>query len=91
VRTRLPALRACYDEARRTAPSLEGTATATFVVAADGSVHDVDVSGLGHLYGESCLAEVFRTLRFPAPGGGVAFVARYPLRFTRPRSAGSGR
>jgi serine/threonine protein kinase len=84
VRTRLPALRACYDEARRTAPSLEGTATVSFVVDGDGSVHDVEVGGLGHLYGESCLAQVFRTLRFPAPAGGAAFVARYPLRFTRP-------
>jgi hypothetical protein len=91
VHAQLAELRRCYDEARRTAPALEGVVTARFVIRADGSVDDdVGIVGLDHLYATSCLARVFRALRFPASADGTVLTVRYPLRFSRPsRPAGS--
>jgi Ca-activated chloride channel family protein len=76
-------VRACYEAALRTAPTLEGRVSVRFVIGPDGRVTAsvVESSTLGDGRAERCVADVVHDLAFPAvPSGGVITVT-YPFLF----------
>lgn len=72
---------ACYNKARRVAPELEGTANATFTIAANGKVTNVAVSGLGDA-ADKCVAGVVAKLKLAKPTHRAAVEVTYPLSFS---------
>jgi tetratricopeptide (TPR) repeat protein len=72
VRGATPRMRACYTRQLHTDPAASGHVDVSVVVDSLGEVKSADVTtGLsGDL--KSCVAGVFRTLHFPAPGTGDA-------------------
>ena len=72
----------CYERALLKDPKLEGRVVVRFVIAADGSITDVRDEGstLASPEAVSCMLEIYRKLRFPAPEGGIVTVV-YPIQF----------
>jgi TonB family protein len=82
----LPAIRACYREALRRAPSLAGTLKVAFEIAADGRPAGVAVQGPGLTDAalQRCALQKMSVLRFKPPRWarlGTKLQATYPLRF----------
>ncbi|MDB4938483.1 MAG: hypothetical protein JWP87_5455 [Labilithrix sp.] len=80
VRKHAGRIRACYDDGlRRRGPTLAGRVTTKFVIARDGSVRDAanERSEVNDEKVVSCITEVFASMRFPEPEGGVVTVV-YP-------------
>lgn len=88
IRRDLNAIRACYREALRLNPELEGTVTLTFIVQENGMIGELRVaeSDLDHPEAEACLVEQLRWMRFHEPE--AAFSVRYPFRFSPAQTAG---
>jgi hypothetical protein len=81
---------ACYNRARKQLDIPEGvaTATATFTIASDGKVTDVDVSGLADV--DQCVAGVLAKLTLAKPKDGAPVEVKYALRFYRPYPVPAG-
>lgn len=86
ARTHFPRLRACYEHALKTEPTLHGVVAIRFGIDATGSVSTAAVAPTtapdpltdGPM--SSCVLGVFRTLSFPEPKSGTVSVL-YPIRF----------
>ena len=78
VKSNLAKLQTCYDRALLANPGIEGKVLATFKVAIDGTVREAKASGV-HPDLESCVADVIKTLRFPA--GTTEVAVSYPFTF----------
>ncbi len=80
VRQNFGRIRACYQEALRTSPSLQGRVVVRFKIAKDGSVTDATGQGsdLPSPAVIACIVQVFRSLSFPAPESGTVIVS-YPI------------
>lgn len=72
----------CYDEGRRTSPTLQGKVTVKFEIDPNGIVtKSADArSDLPDAAVVQCVVDVYRTLRFPKPESGVVTVY-FPLIF----------
>jgi hypothetical protein len=72
----------CYDEGRRTSPTLQGKVTVKFEIDPNGIVtKSADArSDLPDAAVVQCVVDAYRTLRFPKPDGGVVTVY-FPLIF----------
>ncbi len=81
VRAAFGRFRRCYDEGLRKTPTLQGRVAIKFVIDATGAVSSVTDGGseLTDPTVLACVAQVFKTLKFPAPGG-IVTVA-YPIHF----------
>ncbi len=80
IRQHLPEISRCYERQLRRTPKLAGTATAMFVVRADGRVVQPAVRGMTAGLG-ACIARALEGVRFPPiPGGGTVTVS-YPFMF----------
>jgi hypothetical protein len=75
----------CYDEGRRTSPTLQGKVTVKFEIDPNGIVtKSADArSDLPDAAVVQCVVATYRTLRFPKPNGGVVTVY-FPLIFNPP-------
>ena len=80
VRRNLARIQACYEKQLLAQPTLEGTVTLKFRIAADGKVASAEASGLDTKVA-SCVADVIESLAFPAPKGGGAVDVTYPFTF----------
>jgi len=83
VREEYARLRGCYEEGLRRDPTLTGRVTTRFVIARDGTVSQVSNGGsdLPDPVALECMFDVFRTLVFPRPDGGIITVV-YPIMFS---------
>jgi len=84
VRRHLNEVRYCYQRELQRSPSLAGKVSVKFVIAGDGTVSSAvtDKTTLGSAAAESCIAQRFMRMQFPAlKGGGVAII-RYPFLFS---------
>ncbi|HSO35184.1 MAG TPA: VIT domain-containing protein [Labilithrix sp.] len=80
VRAATPRLRACYTRQIQTNPSAGGHVDLSVVVDSLGEVKTADATSTMSSELKTCMAGVFRTLRFPAPGTGNArFTASFDL------------
>ncbi len=79
IRQHLPAVRYCYEKELITQPTLQGTVTVKFVIAADGSVASAAGSGLPVV--DACVATVVQKMVFPKPRGGGTVNVSYPFKF----------
>ncbi len=75
--------RACYNDARRTNPRLEGRVNVRFVINGDGTVATAsdagsDMRDRGVI---NCVVRNFYALTFPRPEGGVVPVI-FPISFS---------
>lgn len=83
VRQSHPAFRSCYEQGLGRDPELQGKVRVRFVIGTEGYVIQVEVTEPTTLPDPlvvDCVAEVYRTLRFPKPDGGNVTV-NYPLHF----------
>lgn len=72
VRTQDARFRACYDQARARRPALQGRVNMRFVVQRDGSLAQVDVTGLPEAPEVStCIRAHLTGLRLPRPEAGT--------------------
>lgn len=77
VRANFLRLRACYDSARKTDPSLQGTVEVKFIISKTGEVTSA-IATPGTLKSTSaatCIAGVLKTLSFPEPEGKIVSVS----------------
>lgn len=83
----MPQIRYCYERELVKNKGLEGGATVTFTIGANGRVSAVTASGLGNRNVESCIESVIAKIEFPPPNGGGVVEVRYPFRFRVDESA----
>jgi hypothetical protein len=83
VRAEYDRLRACYDQGLKNDPGLAGHFATRFVIGRDGSVAQVADAGstLPDEAARRCMFDVFRSLKFPPPEGGIVTVV-YPIMFS---------
>jgi len=83
IRRHINRVRYCYERQLQSEPSLEGRLTIRFTIAATGNSQSAaavaDTLGSGAV--QSCVVQVVRTMRFPAPNGGGVVVVSYPFVF----------
>jgi outer membrane biosynthesis protein TonB len=79
IKANLGEITACYQEVAAKKPGLEGTVTATFTIAADGSVATADAIGVDGAV-DACIIYLLRRLRFPPPTQ-APLVIKYPFVF----------
>jgi len=91
VRQNFGRFRQCYDNGRRSNPSLQGRVKVKFVIDKTGAVSTVDTGGsdLPDKGVVSCVGAGFRGLSFPQPEGGIVTVSM-PIRFAPFASRGAG-
>jgi len=77
------ALRACYEEALKIDPKLQGTVTLSFRISPDGAVSDgaATSSTLTHLGTQECLVQAVEAIKFPKSSGETK-VGAYPLKLS---------
>ena len=78
---KLPQLRACYQRVQRTT-NASGNIVASFIIATDGSVNQVDIVD-DTMHSEEmnqCVVQALRTAHFPKPEGDAVTI-RYPFIF----------
>lgn len=80
IRRSMVPIRACYDQALLTQPTLEGTVQVIFEIGRDGRVPFAQGMGVDDAVAE-CVAAVIRGLQFPQPDGGGRVRVRYPFAF----------
>lgn len=79
-----PRFRPCYDRARATQPALAGRINMRFVIARDGSLTNVDVSGLPAAPAvATCIRGELQAAHFPRPEAGTLPFS-YGMNFTPP-------
>lgn len=75
VRSRDPQFRVCYDRGRGRVRALQGRINLRFVLKRDGTVDQLDVSGLPEAPEvATCIRENLTTLRLPRPEGGTLVI-----------------
>ncbi|HEU0037370.1 MAG TPA: AgmX/PglI C-terminal domain-containing protein [Kofleriaceae bacterium] len=79
VRTHLRRVEFCYEKALLERPTLAGTTTVKFVIAADGHVASATGAGFDPDV-DTCVAKVVLAMRFPASNAGDTAVS-YPFVF----------
>jgi hypothetical protein len=83
IRSKLPQIEYCYQQALGRNPMLEGTSHLTFTITAQGNVIDARAQGLDADV-DACIVEVVRELDFPEPSDGQPVtVTDYPFTFQR--------
>lgn len=81
IRSKMLELRACYEAARATQPTLAGRLSVRFTIGVDGAVTSTEVvTGLEPAV-DRCVARVVRAAVFPPPRGGGVVVVNYPFHF----------
>jgi len=82
VRTRLGAIKACYERALKRNPNLSGKVVIHWTITQAGTVSGVDVEQdtLGDAEVASCIKSLIARWRFPAPSGGSVDVS-FPFVF----------
>ena len=82
VRSRLGAIKACYERALKRNPSLSGKVVVHWTITAAGTVSGIDVESdtLGDNEVASCIKSLVARWRFPAPAGGSVEVS-FPFVF----------
>lgn len=82
VRSRLGAVKACYERALKRNPSLSGKIVIHWTITAAGTVSGVDVENdtMGDSEVASCIKSLIARWRFPAPSGGSVDVS-FPFVF----------
>jgi hypothetical protein len=82
VRTRLGAIKACYERALKRNPNLSGKVVIHWTITQAGTVSGVDVETdtLGDAEVASCIKSLVARWRFPAPSGGSVEVS-FPFVF----------
>ena len=82
VRTRLGAIKACYERALKRNPNLSGKVVIHWTITQAGTVSGVDVEQdtLGDAEFASCIKSLVARWRFPAPSGGSVDVS-FPFVF----------
>jgi outer membrane biosynthesis protein TonB len=82
VRSRLGAIKACYERALKRNPSLSGKVVIHWTITAAGTVSGVDVENdtMGDSEVASCIKSLVSRWRFPAPSGGSVEVS-FPFVF----------
>ncbi|MFL5304072.1 MAG: AgmX/PglI C-terminal domain-containing protein [Polyangia bacterium] len=82
VRTRLGAIKACYERALKRNPNLSGKVVIHWTITQAGTVSGVDVEQdtLGDAEVASCIKSLVARWRFPAPAGGSVEVS-FPFVF----------
>ena len=95
VRAYEPRLRPCYDRARATRPALAGRVNMRFVIGRDGTLNNVDVTGLPEAPEvATCVREELQRSVFPRPESGTLPFATgmnfTPPPATPPRGRGRG-
>ncbi len=83
VRSNFDRMRACYEKGLAEDAKLEGKVSMRFVIDREGKV---PVAGIGELTLPQCdvarcVRDVFKTLQFPKPEGGIVTVT-YPIMFS---------
>jgi hypothetical protein len=82
VRQNNSRFRLCYEQGLKNSPGLQGRISVRFVIGRDGKVATVSATDdLANPSVRECVVNVFRTLRFPQPEGGIVTVS-YPLVFS---------
>ena len=82
VRSRLGAIKACYERALKRNPNLSGKVVIHWTITQAGTVSGVDVEQdtLGDAEVASCIKALVARWRFPAPAGGSVDVS-FPFVF----------
>jgi hypothetical protein len=82
VRTRIGAIKACYERALKRNPNLSGKVKVRWTITAAGTVSAVEIEedNLGDNEVSSCIKGLVSRWRFPAPSGGSVDVV-YPFVF----------
>lgn len=82
VRTRIGAIKACYERALKRNPNLSGKVKVRWTITAAGTVSVVEIEedSLGDAEVSSCIKGLVSRWRFPAPSGGSVDVV-YPFVF----------
>ena len=82
VRSRLGAIKACYERALKRNPTLSGKIVIHWTITAAGTVSGVDVENdtMGDSEVASCIKSLISRWRFPAPSGGSVEVS-FPFVF----------
>jgi len=82
VRTRIGAIKACYERALKRNPSLSGKVKVRWTITAAGTVSAVEIEedSMGDSEVASCIKGLVSRWRFPAPSGGSVDVV-YPFVF----------
>ena len=82
VRSRLGAIKACYERALKRNPTLSGKVVVHWTITAAGTVSGIDVENdtLGDSEVASCIKGLVARWRFPAPAGGSVEVS-FPFVF----------
>ncbi|HEY4055996.1 MAG TPA: AgmX/PglI C-terminal domain-containing protein [Kofleriaceae bacterium] len=78
IKRKVDAFSYCYEKQLMSNPSLSGTINAQFLIAPNGTVQAASATGLGDTAG--CVADVIKTIKFPATAGGNVQVS-YPFTF----------
>ncbi|CAN5912396.1 hypothetical protein BH11MYX2_BH11MYX2_02380 [soil metagenome] len=78
IKRKVDAFSYCYEKQLMANPGLSGTINAQFLIAANGTVQAATAQGLGDT--ASCVADVIKTIKFPATDGGNVQVS-YPFTF----------
>jgi len=88
VRTRIGAVKACYERALKKRPDLSGKVKVRWSITAAGMVSDVEIEedSVGDSEVTSCMKGLVRRWRFPAPSGGSVVVV-YPFIFESTKEA----
>jgi hypothetical protein len=83
VRQNFGRFRACYQDALRTRPTLQGRVSIRFVIDRTGGVATAADGGsdVGDPSLVACVARAFEALAFPQPDGGMVTVV-YPIQFS---------
>jgi hypothetical protein len=79
VKANVSKLQLCYEQALLANPGIEGKIVVTFTIGIEGAVGDVSANGI-HPDVETCVAEKFRTFKFPKPSVNKVEV-QYPFTF----------
>jgi len=82
VRTRIGAIKACYERSLKRNPSLSGKVKVRWTITAAGTVASVEIEedSMGDAEVTSCIKGLVSRWRFPAPSGGSVEVV-YPFVF----------
>jgi TonB family protein len=79
-------LTACHERALAKTPGLAGKIAVKFVIAADGTVRDTQITESMHSAAvETCVMAEIQTWTFPKPKGGGIVIVNFPLVFRNPR------
>lgn len=83
IKSRLPGIKQCYEQALKRNPKLAGKIVITFVIDENGRVAEarVDSDSLGDGQVASCIAGLVKRVRFPKPDSGTV-QASFPFVFT---------